>query len=283
MFEYDEAMADGGRLEGLLKDVLVELSAVEIDSSESGDDASLIEMLRIGAAVERAAQRVEVDAVAALQRRGVFAQLGQRPVTALADLLGIEHVEARRVVTAAEQVIPRTDLQGQVLPARLPATADAFTAGTASVRHVEVIARLMGGAAATRLSPDTRAERGTAARRAGRRTTPPPCCATGAPSCSNLLDQDGARPDDRDPREGNELRLTRDPHGGGWLKGRFTDAAMYDLIAGLIDAKSAPLTADDRRPLEQRPGRGDGRDLRLGRRPRRHHRRPHQPAGAGPR
>ncbi len=31
-----------------------------------------------------------------------------------------------------------------------------------------------------------------------------------------LLDQDGARPDDRDPREGNELRLTRDPR-GGWV------------------------------------------------------------------
>jgi hypothetical protein len=115
-------MADGGqvaRLEGLLTDVLVELSAVEFDSPESGDDAALIEMLRVGAAVER----VGVQAVAALQQRGVFAALGQRPVTALADLLGVEHVEARRVVTAAEQVIPRADLQGQVLPARLPATA----------------------------------------------------------------------------------------------------------------------------------------------------------------
>ena len=68
----------------------------------------------------------------------------------------------------------------------------------------------------------------------------------------HLLDQDGAHPDERDPREGNELRLARDPHGGGWVKGRFTDAAMYDQIAALIDAKSAPLTADDQRPLEQR-------------------------------
>ena len=110
----------------------------------------MIELLRVGAAVERAAQQVGVHAVAALRRRGVFAQLGQRPVTALADLLGIEHVEARRVVIAAEQVIPRVDLQGQVLPAELPATADAFAAGTASLRHVEVIARLMGGAAAAR-------------------------------------------------------------------------------------------------------------------------------------
>ena len=244
-------MADGWRLEGLLTDVLVELSAAELDSPESADDAALIEMLRVGAAVERAAQRVGVQAVAALQRRGVFAQLGQRPVTALADLLGVEHVEARRVVTAAEQVIPRADLQGQVLPARLPATAQAFAAGQASVRHVEVIARLMGGAAASRLSPDTwQSLEQQLAAQVGNDT--PTVLRDWGSKLLNLLDQDGARPDDRDPREGNELRMTRDPAGGGWLKGRFTDAGMYDQIAALIDAKSAPLTADDQRPLEQR-------------------------------
>src|SRR3954454_1048560 len=244
-------MADGGRLEGLLGEVLVELSDVEFDSSESFDDDALIEVLRVGAAVERAAQRVGVRAVAALQRRGVFARLGQRPVTALDDLLGVEHVEARRVVTAAEQVIPRADLQGQVLPARLPATAAAFAAGAASLRHVEVIARLMGGAAASRLSPDARQslEQQLAAQVGS--YTPTVLRDWGA-TLLNLLDQDGARPDERDPREGNELRLTRDPHGGGWLKGHFTDAAMYDQIATLLDAKSAPLTADDQRPLEQR-------------------------------
>jgi hypothetical protein len=244
-------MADGGRLEGLLRDVLVELSAVEFDPADSADDDGLIELLRVGAAVERAVQRVGVQAVAALQRRGVFARLGQRPVTALADLLGVEHVEARRVVTAAEQVVPRADLQGQVLPARLPATAEAFAAGAASLRHVEVIARLMGGAAASRLTPDTRQslEQQLAAQVG---TYTPTVLRDWGATLLNLLDQDGARPDERDPREGNELRLTRDPHGGGWVKGRFTDAAMYDQIATLLDAKSAPLTADDQRPLEQR-------------------------------
>jgi hypothetical protein len=204
-------MADGdraARLEGLLSDVLVELSAVELDSPESGDDAALIEMLRVGAAVERVAQRVGVQAVAALQRRGVFAQLGQRPVTALADLLGVEHVEARRVVTAAEQVIPRADLQGQVLPARLPATAEAFAAGQASVRHVEVIARLMGGAAAGRLTPDTwqSLEEQLAAQVAN--YTPTVLRDWGS-KLLNLLDQDGARPDDRGPARGQ--RTAPDP------------------------------------------------------------------------
>ena len=98
-------------------------------------------------------------------------------------------------------------------------------------------------------------------------TTPRPCCATGVPSCSTCSTRTGPAPTTA-IRATATMRLTRDPHGGGWLKGRFADAAMYDQIAALIDAKSAPLTADDRRPLENgRPGHGRG--LRVGRRPRR--------------
>ena len=249
-------MADGGqiaRLEGLLRDVLAELSTIEFsDPDNGGIDDSLLEMLRVGAAVERAAQQVAVHAVGVLQRRGTFARWGQRPVTALADLLGIEHVEARRVVTAAEQALPRTDLLGQVLPARLPATAAAFTTGTATLRHVEVIARLLSGPAAARLQPGTWGSlEQQLAGQVGNLT--PTALRDWGSTLLNLLDQDGARPDDdRDPAEGSELRLSRDPGGGGWVKGRFTDAAMYDLIAGMIDTKSAPLTADDHRPVEQR-------------------------------
>ncbi len=39
---------------------------------------------------------------------------------------------------------------------------------------------------------------------------------------------------------------------GGRLKGRFDDAAMYDAIATVIDAKSTPRTADDDRTAAQR-------------------------------
>jgi hypothetical protein len=58
-----------------------------------------------------------------------------------------------------------------------------------------------------------------------------------------LLDQDGAEPDDREPAETNELFLTRHPNGsGGRIKGRIDNAAMFDVIAALLDAKSAPLS-----------------------------------------
>ena len=65
----------------------------------------------------------------------------------MSDLLGWERFEARRRVTAAEQVAPRTGLDGSVLPARLPATAEVFAAGRTGLRHVEVIARVLGGEA----------------------------------------------------------------------------------------------------------------------------------------
>jgi 5-methylcytosine-specific restriction protein A len=42
------------------------------------------------------------------------------------------------------------------------------------------------------------------------------------------LDQDGEDSDDRPPGQVNELHLTRCAGGGGKLKGRFDDAAMFD-------------------------------------------------------
>jgi uncharacterized protein DUF222/HNH endonuclease len=67
-----------------------------------------------------------------------------------------------------------------------------------------------------------------------------------------VLDQDGAEPDDRPPVQVNELHLTRLPDGGGKIKGRFDDAALFDAVATVIDAQARPLTADDDRSVGQR-------------------------------
>ena len=222
------------------------------DLDPAATDQELIDRLRFVAEVERAAQRCAVTTLAVLTQRGVFAARGQRPDTALVDLLGLEPVEARRVVTAAEHVCPRTDLQGQQLPARLPVTAEAFHAGRAGLRQVEVIARLMTSPPATRLDPATWA--GAEAQLAERVDDYTPSqLRTWGTQLLELLDQDGPEPEDPTPGDGNELLFGRDRRGnGGWLKARYTDAAMYDLIATLIDAKATPLTTDDHRPLGQR-------------------------------
>jgi Domain of unknown function (DUF222) len=66
------------------------------------------------------------------------------------------------------------------------------------------------------------------------------------------LDHDGAEPDDRPPAQVNELFLTRLPDGGGKLRGRLDDAAMFDAIAAMIDATAKPLTGDDDRGVGRR-------------------------------
>ncbi len=129
------------------------LTALHDAAGPHGTETDRIAVLAGLGAAEQHMHRVIVDTVAALQRDGSFTAHGQKPVTALCDLLGVEHRDARRIITAADHVCPRVDLQGQVLPPLLPATAAAFQTGAASLRHVEVVAKLMGSPAAQRLSP----------------------------------------------------------------------------------------------------------------------------------
>jgi 5-methylcytosine-specific restriction protein A len=120
----------------------------------SGDDAELVAVLRRCEGAARRLDRAGVAAVAGLQRRGVFAEKGYAsPAAALADLLGCDRFEARRRVVAAEQIVPRTGVDGAVLPARLPDTAEAFAAGRAGLRHVEAVAQVLAAPAARRLAP----------------------------------------------------------------------------------------------------------------------------------
>ena len=251
MFGYSRGMTGGAldQVEGLLTEAL---TALRVATGPGIRTEELVRAVRLSTTVEREAQRVSVGVVAAMQRDGVFAASRQRPASALADLLCVEYVEARRLIIAADHVTPRVDLQGQPLPPRLPATADAFDAGAAGLRHIEVIAGLMATPAAGRLHPDTwaAAEEQIAAVAADH--TPGQLHRWGTDLLS-LLDQDGEEPDERDPEPINELILSRNPIGsGGKLKGRFDDAAMYELIASVLDARSAPLTAHDQRPPSRR-------------------------------
>lgn len=117
-------------------------------------EADLLGVLTLGEGVRRALDQAGVAALADLERRGTFGERGYRSsAAALADLLGWERTEAKRHLGAAEHVRPRVGLDGAVLPPRVPATAAAFDAGVASVRHVEVVARVLGSDAAGRLDP----------------------------------------------------------------------------------------------------------------------------------
>ena len=222
-------------------------------AGQAASEADLLGVLTLGEGVRRALDQAGVAALADLERRGTFSERGYRSsAAALADLLGWERAEARGHLSAAEHVRPRVGLDGTPLPARLPATAAVFDAGAGSVRHVEVVARVLGSDAAGRLDP----QRWMAAEAQ---------LASWIPDCAphelhargeqllEALDADGPEPDEHPEPCVNELHLQRHRSGGGGrLVGRFDDAAMFDAIATLVDAHAAPRTgADDRTPAQR--------------------------------
>ncbi len=229
------------------------IEALRAAAGPAASDADLLGVLTLAEGTGRRLDRVTVTALADLQRRGSFVERGYRsPATALGDLLGWDRIDAARHLTAADHVRPRAGLDATPLPPRLPATAAAFDAGDASLRHVEAVARVLGSDAAGRLDPDTWA--GAEAQLAAwiPDCTPTELAKRGT-QLVEALDQDGAEPDDREPLCINELQLRRNRSGGGGrLTGRFDDPAMFDAIATVIDAQSAPRTADDQRTPAQR-------------------------------
>jgi len=91
-----------------------------------------------------------------------------------------------------------------VLPARLPATAEVFGAGRAGLRHVEVIARVLGSKAAGRLSPEQWAGAEEQLATMATLYTPTELHNWGK-ALVELLDQDGQAPDDRPPIQVNDI------------------------------------------------------------------------------
>ena len=140
---------------GLAHRLLTEaVDALSTAAGPAATDDELLSMLTLCKGAARRLDRLVVGAVAELERRGTFAERGYKSAAvALADLLGWERFEARRRVTAAEQVCQRAGLDGTVLPARLAATAEAFAAARTGLRHVEVIARVLASPPAARLAP----------------------------------------------------------------------------------------------------------------------------------
>ncbi|TQM09280.1 HNH endonuclease signature motif containing protein [Pseudonocardia kunmingensis] len=224
-------------------------------AAESGlaSDPELLSVLTVSEGLSRQLEHLTVATTAALQRRGTFTDRGYRDTTgALTDLLGCDRFEAHRRVVAAEQACEQIGLDGTVLPARLPATAKAFAAGQAGLRHVEVIAGLLNTPAAGRLTDAQRGglEEQLAALAGQYRPTQLRNLGT---QLIEALDDDGPEPDDTPPAPVNTLHLRRNRSGsGGKITGQIDDAAMFDAIATVIDANSKPLGKDDQRPTAQR-------------------------------
>ena len=169
----------------------------------------------------------------------------------MANLLTVGRWRAGEITRAAARVCVRVDRQGQQLPIKLPATAAVFAAGGTSLAHVEVIGRLLNSGVARRLSPEVWAgvEQQLAAH--ADEYTPAELRSWGA-QLIEAHDQDGPGPEDGPPAQVNEVRITGLRDGGIKLVGRFEDPVRAAAIRTVIDAKSAPLTADDPRSAGER-------------------------------
>jgi 5-methylcytosine-specific restriction protein A len=251
MFDYhgDMLLGDLATASGALH------SAVETVRARGGAATAdeLREALHACHSLIQTAAQFQVETIAALDRNGIFTDCGyRRPDSAVANLLTLDRRQARELTAAAARVCARVDLQGQALPPALPATAAAFAAGTASLTHLSVIGQLLDSPAARRLAPQVWAGvEDQLAAHTGHYT--PGELRTWGAQLIEAYDQDGPEPDDDEPPAGtNELRLTPLPAGGGLLKGRFDDPARYALIATVLDATSAPLTAEDQRSPAER-------------------------------
>ncbi|MCO1659322.1 HNH endonuclease signature motif containing protein [Pseudonocardia humida] len=228
------------------------IRAVAAGLRENGSDQHALDALAATRELTRAISQVQVEAVAVLQRSGAFAAAGhRRPDSAVASVLTVDRGRAREIVRAAEHVAARVDLQGQVLPPLLPAMAAAFTSGAASLQHVDLIARLLDSPAARRIPPYALAGIEEQIAAVADTCTPTELARFGA-ELVRAYDQDGAEPDDREPVQVNELRLTPLPGGGGKISGVFTDPVRYAMIATVIDAKATPSTAQDPRSAAER-------------------------------
>lgn len=153
MFEYHKTMTDT-RVTAAHDRLIEAVEDLRAATTGAGDAEQLTVLIACEAA-RRRLDHLSVGVLAAVERRDVFTARGYKSsASALADLLGWERFEARRHALAASDVVGKTALDGTVLPPRLPATAAVFDAGRTSLRHVEVVAKVLGTRAAERLTPE---------------------------------------------------------------------------------------------------------------------------------
>ncbi|MBP2364657.1 HNH endonuclease signature motif containing protein [Pseudonocardia parietis] len=229
------------------------VAALDDATGPAAEGDELLSVLTLCEGMTRRLDRITVSTIATLDRRGTFTERGYRnPALALADLLNFDRADARRRTRAAEQVHPRTALDGTPQPAVLPATAERFADGRIGLRHVDVIATVLGSHAARRIDPDRLALAETEIAEHACVYNPGELH-TWATRLIEALDEDGPAPDDTPPPQINTLKVVANRNGsGGRIQGRYDDAAQFDAIATAVDALSAPRdNLDERRPEER--------------------------------
>ncbi|WP_345411944.1 HNH endonuclease signature motif containing protein [Actinomycetospora chlora] len=202
---------------------------------------------------QRAGYHRRLQDIAALDELGTAVSLGYRSIEALiADRDNLDHAEAKRLVAEATDLCPRTSLQGQPLPPRLPATAAALAAGAIDPAHVKILRDTMRHLARLLAPPPpdelcaVEEELATQAQ-----LLPPRMLKVLAKGFVDFYDPDGAAPPDGDAT-GDELRLHRRKDGSLAFKGHLADPMDAETAIEVFGVLAAPHGPDDDRALPLR-------------------------------
>jgi 5-methylcytosine-specific restriction protein A len=153
------------------------------------------------------------------------------------------------LVAVASSVFATRSLLGEVLEPRLPATGIALGALEIDLAHAQVIESALATDAAGRISAEQWVATEVLFADWARQCTPE-LLARYTREHLEMLDQDGAPPDDDEPQV-NELHLAKSRFGvGGRIKGRL-DAVTFEAVARAIAALLKPA-ADEDKSLRQR-------------------------------
>jgi hypothetical protein len=158
----------------------------------------------------------------------------------LAEMLDLSTSQARARVRDAEQLATRRTLTGEVLPARLPATAAALTSGVIGTGQLRVITQTMAQLPSTVSQDDRDWAEATLAEHA--QNFDPRRLGVIARRVLDQLDPDGTPPPDEPdnpcPAAG-ELKI-RDRRDGGISLEGWLDALHGTAFRGLIEQLAAP-------------------------------------------
>jgi 5-methylcytosine-specific restriction protein A len=214
-----------------------------------GDVNCRIDGLKARRMIRRQCDYDSLELVAGLDQDGEFTDRGVRASDAVCDLLGLSRRDARRLVAVASSVFATRSLLGEVLEPRLPATGIALGALEIDLAHAQVIESALATDAAGRISAEQWVATEVLFADWARQCTPE-LLARYTREHLEMLDQDGAPPDDDEPQV-NELHLAKSRFGvGGRIKGRL-DAVTFEAVARAIAALLKPA-ADEDKSLGQR-------------------------------
>ncbi|WP_345382190.1 DUF222 domain-containing protein, partial [Actinomycetospora straminea] len=202
---------------------------------------------------QRAGYHRRLQAIATLADLNTVVAAGYRSLEALvADRDNLDRADAKRLVAEAADLCARTSLHGELLPARLPATADALAAGAIDPAHVKVIRDTMRHLDALMPPPPPEEWSGverTLAEQA--QQLPPRMLRVLAKKFVDLYDPDGAAPPDGEDAL-DELRLLRRRDGSLVFTGRLGDPLDAEMVIEVFGVLAAPTGADDERGLVKR-------------------------------